>query len=85
MTDQVLVVSATETLSLGAAAPQVLTLAEPGPLELIEVALQGPPGVSVTGALLAANRLSELSADPSVQADARTNLGLAVVDGGTFN
>jgi hypothetical protein len=35
--------------------------------------------------LLIENRLSELSLSPQAQADARANIGLAVIDGGTFN
>lgn len=45
----------------------------------------GPPGgVSPSGALLFVNRLSEFSSSPAAQADARENLGLSVIDGGTF-
>lgn len=42
----------------------------------------GPPG-DADGALLVANRLSEFD-DETKKASARANLGLQVIDGGTF-
>lgn len=55
---------------------QILTVAEQGP--------PGPPGGGGTaGALLVANRLSEFD-DETKKAAARSNLGLQVIDGGTF-
>ena len=42
----------------------------------------GPPG-GASGALLAVNRLSEFDTEQK-KAEARTNIGLAVIDGGTF-
>ena len=36
------------------------------------------------GAFAIENNLSELAADPAAQAAARANIGLSVIDGGTF-
>lgn len=61
---------------------QIVTVAEQGP--------PGPPGRDgldgnvAGGALIAANRLSEFD-DEIKKTAARTNLGLQVIDGGTFN
>lgn len=41
---ELLVVSETETLLLGAQEPEQLLTPEPGPAELLELAQQGPPG-----------------------------------------
>jgi hypothetical protein len=55
-------------------------------VEILAVAEQGPPGPPgkdgnvAGGALLAANRLAELSVDPETQAEAQSNLGLGGVD-----
>lgn len=65
-------------------------------LELLEVATQGPPGPpgpagptgpvgDAGGALLVVNRFSEFAADEVAKAQARTNLDLQNIDGGTFN
>ena len=41
----------------------------------------GNPGeVNASGALLAANRLSEYALDPAAQTDAQANLGLGIAD-----
>ncbi|MBV7457298.1 hypothetical protein KW843_22650 [Acidovorax sp. sif1233] len=53
----------------------VVTRGIPGP--------PGPPGDATGGALLVVNRLSEFD-DETKKAAARTNLGLQVIDGGTF-
>ena len=50
-----------------------------------EAAAGGGGGVDPSGALLFVNRLSEFLPFPAAQADARANLGLSVIDGGTFN
>ena len=59
------------------------------PLNSILVGPPGPPssnsGVDPSGALLVTNRLSELALSPDAQTDARANLGLSVIDGGTFS
>lgn len=45
------------------------------------VGLRGPqPSPGAAGALMAANKLSELSADPAVQEAAQQHLGLGVAD-----
>lgn len=60
-------------------------------VEVLEVAAQGPRGPQgpagppgpigdAGGALLVANRLSELAADPAAQTDAQSNLGLGGID-----
>ena len=47
--------------------------------------IQGPPGADGTaGAFMIVNRFSEISTDETAKADARTNLGLSTIDGGTF-
>lgn len=51
---------------------------------VVAVARQGPPGVIPGGALAAANYLSEFD-DETKRAQARANLGLQTIDGGTFN
>lgn len=63
-------------------------------VEVIAVAEQGPPGPQglqgiqgpigdTAGALLVSARLAEFATDEA-QATARANIGLAVIDGGTF-
>lgn len=44
--------------------------------------IQGPSGAA--DAFLIANRFNEIAADEVAKADARTNLGLSTIDGGTF-
>ena len=51
------------------------------PADMAQV-IVGPPG-DAGGALLVANRLSEFD-DETKKSAARTNLGLQVIDGGTF-
>lgn len=62
---------------------------------VIASGIQGPPGPQgaqgpagpigdAGGAFLVTNRLSEISSDEVAKAAARANIGLAVVDGGTF-
>lgn len=53
------------------------------PAELGEV-LRGRDGDEVAGALLVVNRLSEFDTEQK-KIEARTNLGLQNIDGGTFN
>ena len=63
-------------------------------VEVLEAAAQGPPGPQgpqgiqgpvgdAGGALLVTARLSEFISEEA-KAEARTNIGLAVIDGGTF-
>ena len=63
--------------------------------ELLEVAIPGPPGPTgpqgpagpigdADGAFLVINRFNEIAEDETAKAAARSNLGLAVIDGGTF-
>jgi len=63
-------------------------------IQLVSVAEQGPPGPQglqgiqgpvgdAGGALLVTARLAEFDTEEA-KADARTNIGLAVIDGGTF-
>lgn len=69
----------------------VVTEVEEGPVTIVTEAEQGPPGPQGSpgppgpigdagGALLVTNRLSELAADPTAQADAQANLGLGTSD-----
>ena len=66
----------------------VVTEVEEGPVTIVTEVGQGPPGPAgppgpigdADGALLVANRLSELATDAQAQADAQTNLGLGAVD-----
>lgn len=63
-------------------------------VQIVAVAEQGPPGPQgpqgiqgpvgdAGGALLVTTRLSEFTSEES-KAEARANIGLAVIDGGTF-
>ena len=54
----------------------------PAALASVVIGPPGPPGPigDAGGALLVTNRLSELAADPTAQADAQSNLGLGAVD-----
>lgn len=60
-------------------------------IQVVSVAEQGPPGPpgpqgpvgDVDGALLITARLAEFSTEEA-KAEARANIGLAVIDGGTF-
>jgi hypothetical protein len=70
----VLVVSETEILEN-----------ETGDVEIIAVAEQGPPGASWPQPFLVSQRFGEIAADPVAQAQARINLDLQNIDGGTFN
>lgn len=65
-------------------------------LELLEVNQQGPvgppgppgpqgPAWDQGGAFMVTNRFAEIATDETAKAAARQNLGLAVIDGGTFN
>lgn len=49
--------------------------------------LPGPPGPSgdAGGAFLVVNRFNEMATDEVAKAQARENLGLQHIDGGTFN
>lgn len=64
--------------------------------EVVEDAVQGPPGPpgpagppgpvgDANGAFLVTNRFSEIASDETAQLQARQNLGVHYVDGGTFN
>ena len=50
------------------------------------VVMRGVPGpfADLNGAFLVTNRLGEIAADATAQQAARANIGLAVIDGGTF-
>lgn len=63
----------------------VLEQSEPEELIVTE-AVQGPPGPpgDASGAFLVANRFGEIAADETAKQAARANLGLTVIDGGTF-
>ena len=61
--------------------PRVLVPPATLPADMAQV-IVGPPG-DAGGALLVANRLSEFD-DETKKSAARTNLGLQVIDGGTF-
>jgi hypothetical protein len=68
------------------AAAQLLTVVSPAAGQLLTVVgvpgPQGPPGPvgDASGALLVANRLSELATTPETQAEAQHNLGLGLAD-----
>lgn len=83
MTQEILVVSSTELLvqELGndALVEQVTTQ------EIVETAMQGPPGASWPEPFALAARFGEIAADPVAKAQARTNLDLQDIDCGTFN
>ena len=61
-------------------------------VEVLEVAAQGPRGpqgvpgpiADLNGAFLVTNRFGEIAADETAKQAARANIGLAVIDGGTF-
>ena len=64
--------------------------------ELLEVGVQGPPGPpgppgepgpvgDANGAFLVNNRFSEIAEDEIAKVQARLNLGVQNIDGGTFN
>lgn len=77
MDQELLIVSDTETL-----------VVESTDQEVFEIGVQGPPGLSgaaVAGGFLIVNRFSEIAADEVAKAQARTNLDLQNIDGGTFN
>lgn len=50
------------------------------------VVMRGVPGpiADLNGAFLVTNRFGEIAADETAKQAARANLGLAVIDGGTF-
>lgn len=84
-TEQVLLsLGADNTLTRDVEALVLLTEMQQGP--------PGPPGIQgipgpvgdAGGALLVSNQLSELDTEPK-KAQARTNIGLQIIDGGTFN
>lgn len=75
--NEILLTETTQILSVAEEVAQILSVAEQGP--------PGPKGDTgpvgdAGGALLVTNRLSELAADPTAQADAQTNIGLGAVD-----
>lgn len=77
MTQEVLIVSDTESLVI-----------ESTDQEVFEIGIQGPPGLSgaaVAGGFLIVNRFSEIAVNETAKAQARTNLDLQNIDGGTFN
>lgn len=68
--------------------PLVFRFAQPGSAEALALAqiTPGPPG-DVAGAgtfFEVASRFYEIASDETAKQTARTNLGLAVIDGGTF-
>ena len=76
----VLLTEVTQILAVAEESVQILAAAEQGPPG--PPGEPGPPGPvgDAGGALLVTNRLSELAADPTAQADAQTNIGLGAVD-----
>ena len=93
MTDLVVV----EEFSILAQQPDDSVLVEQvETVEIVAVAEQGPPGPpgppgndgpigDAGGAFLVTNRFFEIAEDEPAKQVARENLGLAVLDGGTFN
>ena len=63
----------------------VVTVVTP-PQPFSTVVMRGVPGpiADLNGAFLVTNRLGEISGDETAKQAARANLGLAVIDGGTF-
>lgn len=93
MTDQV-IVTQTEIVELPTTAVELVEVASS--VEIVEVAVQGPPGPQgpqgvqgpvgdADGAFTVTNRFSEIAADEAAKAQARANLDLQYIDGGTFN
>lgn len=66
----------------------VFKLAQPGSSEAVALAqiTPGPPGDvgNANTFFQVANRFHEIAADETAKQTARSNLGLAVIDGGTF-
>jgi len=62
--------------------PAVVVSQPTPPQVVITRGVPGPAG-DASGALLVENRLSEFDTEQK-KADARANIGLAVIDGGTF-
>lgn len=63
---------------------RTVVVSEPQPFSTVVV--RGVPGpiADLNGAFLVTNRLGEIAADEPAKQAARANLGLAVIDGGTF-
>jgi hypothetical protein len=66
-----------------------LSLAQPGSSTAADIAkiTPGPPGEEANAALFfqVSNRFYEIAGNEPAKQTARSNLGLAVIDGGTFN
>jgi hypothetical protein len=77
-------------LELTVAQPQIQLFFNPDPVEVtaeIAKALVGPNGAEADKDLFfqVKNRFSEIAEDETAKQAARSNLGLSVIDGGTFN
>lgn len=86
MADPIVTVATTEFLVVSEVTIEILEVAEQGP-----PGPPGPPGSasggagSIDGAFAIAARLGEIASDETAKTQARTNLGLQNIDGGTFN
>ena len=77
------VVQSTKTQAVVARVPSTAVVKEMTPITVVVTrAIPGPPGRDgdASGALLAANKLSEFASDPEDQLAAQQNLGLGSVD-----
>lgn len=82
--DSAVVLTNTSAVTIEVGTPAVIltgVMGPPGP-----PGLQGPAGPvgSAEGAFLVTNRFNEIAADEIAKEAARQNLGLAIIDGGTF-
>lgn len=84
---QTVVVAAKDTAVVTVEKVRTAVVERPQPFSTVVTrGVPGPPGRdgdATGGALLAVNRLSEFDTEQK-KADARANIGLAVIDGGTF-
>ena len=69
----------------GAAVPLRLVQASPVQVVLMAQVIKGEKGdPGVGGAFMVSNRFLEIAADETAKQAARDNLGVSVIDGGTF-
>ncbi len=92
---EILVTTETELLEVEVVQQELVEL-DPGAHELLEVGIQGPPGPpgppggpgpvgDANGAFRVTNRFNEIAEDEIAKVQARLNLGVQNIDGGTFN
>lgn len=83
MPDQTIFVD--ETQILASQDTSTVLVDEVEVIQVISVAEQGPPGASWPEPFALAARFSEISANTTAKAEARSNLDLEQIDLGTFN